>query len=334
LALTAVVVESDRLLRRVACAAFLALGVRCYEADDPIGAAHLLRRLSFSVDVVVSACSLPRVTGLEFLTYFKSVDNISAIPFLVSVGRVSDAHLMRAVRGGANALLMRPAGLLPLRCALCSLKALPPETIVPSSLLSLLPSEPASALMESASVRHIPEGSSLFISGSPPTQLALLIEGRMEGGERTYSAGDAVALEAFLASDKLDEDVVAMQDCRVALFSRSDVEALAVESPPFCRALAEAITPPSIPPLQAPLALLLARLHAGSATGVVNCGRGTVKIHGGVITDILHPNTDDPREALARMADEGAASFHPQEVPAEKTVDISVCALLRHIAKL
>ncbi len=332
MALTAVVVESDRLMRRIACAAFLALGVRCYEADDPIGAAHLLRRLSFSVDVVLSACSLPRVTGLEFLAHFKSVGNISAIPFLVSVGRADDAHLLRAVRGGADALLMRPAGLLPLRRALCSLKALPLKTDTPSSLLSLLPPEPASTLMESASVRHIPEGSPLFISGSPPTRLALLIEGRIEGGGRTYSAGDAVALEAFLASDALDEDVVAVQNCRVALISRPDVEALSVESPPFCRALAEAITPPNLPPSQAPLALLLARLHARSATGVVNCGRGTVRLFGGIITTILHPDTDDPREALAHMAEEDTASFHPEEVPPEKTVDIPVCTLLRYIA--
>ncbi|RKY18128.1 MAG: hypothetical protein DRP63_02580 [Planctomycetota bacterium] len=334
MALIAVVVESDRLLRRVGCAAFLMLGVRCYEADDPIGAAHLLRRLSFSVDVVVSACSLPRVTGLEFLVHFKSVDNISGIPFLVSVGCAEEAHLMRAVQEGADALLMRPIGLLPLRCALCSLKALPLETDASPSLLSLLPSETASALMNGASVRRIPEGSSLFISGSPPSQLALLMEGRMKEGERIYSTGDAVALEAFLSSEKLDEDVVAMQDCRVALFSRSDVEALAVESPTFCRALAEAITPPSTPPFQAPLVPLLARLHARCATGVVNCGRGTVKIHGGIISVIFHPNADDPQEALARMADEGSASFRPQQVPPEKTVDMSVCALLRRIAQL
>ena len=332
MALTALVVESDRLLRRVACAAFLAFGVRCYEAEDPVGAAHLLSRLSFSVDVVVSACSLPRVTGLEFLADFKSVENISAIPFLVSVGRADEAHLMRAVRAGADALLMRPIGLLPLRRALCSLKALPLESRAPSSLLSLLPSEAASALMSGASVRHVPEGSSLFISGTPPNQLALLIEGRMTEGERIYSVGDAVALEAFLASEKLDEDVVAMQDCRVALFSRSDVEALSVESAPFCRALAEAIVPPDTPPSQAPLLPLLARLHARSATGVVNCGRGTVKIHGGTITAISHPDTDDPQEALTRMAGEGSASFRPEKVPPEKTVDISVCALLRRIA--
>jgi len=154
----------------------------------------------------------------------------------------------------------------------------------------------------------------------------------MEWGGRTYSAGDAVALEAFLASDALDEDVVAVQDCRVALISRSDVEALAVGNPAFCSALAEAVTPPNTSPSQAPLALLLARLHARSATGVVNCGRGTVKLCGGVITTVLHPDTDDSREALAHMAEEDTASFHPEEVPPEKNVDVSVCTLLRYIA--
>ena len=326
-----VVVESDRLTRRVLCAALTGFGIRAHGVGDPVGAAHLMRKLSFKIDCLICASSLPRMSAKLFLKQLKSRISLAPIPFLFVVGRADERSLPRYLEMGADGFLRRPAGTRSLRHALCALKGIPVRTDQPKSLLPSLPPGPAATLMESAALRQVPEGGALFVAGSPPQQMALLLEGEMRVGERVLGAGEAVALQQFIAAEPLDEDVVAVKESRVALIGRSDVEALAVESEEFCLTLANSLSLPPVASFEAPLKEMLLVLGARCATGIITCGRGTITLHGGTITSCHHPETTDPKEAISRMAKEAEASFQPKKVPAEGSIGASVCTILRSL---
>lgn len=318
-------------MRLVLSAILKHLGVTVYETSDAVGAAHLLRKLSFEVDGVLCGSSLPRITGRDFLKHFKSVKNLRGIPFLLIVGQEDRPSLSHYVRDGVDGLLHKPVSEGMLRCAISALKGLPLTIEPPPPLLSILPPKPASTLMESATVRQLSEGVPVFVAGSPPQQMALILEGEVRAGEEVWSAGEAVALEEFLSSTPLKSDALTTQPSRIALITRPDVEALSVESEEFCYAVAKSVAPPSVEPLPKSITDAVLTVHACCATGVLTCGDGVILFHGGVPTSIHHPETDDPSKALTFMKSSTDVSFRPEKTSPEIGLGISPCNLVRRL---
>lgn len=83
-------------------------GMECLESSPP--------------DVIVTDIGLPAMTGLEFIRYVRAKSHLRNIP-IVAMSGYDQAHLIAAVKAGADAALSKPEGLEELTATISSLTA-------------------------------------------------------------------------------------------------------------------------------------------------------------------------------------------------------------------
>jgi diguanylate cyclase (GGDEF)-like protein/PAS domain S-box-containing protein len=101
-----VIIDSDHELRTVAAGVLATLGWTVSEADSGSGGVELARRVR--PDVVLCACSLPDLSGLEIIWQLAGEEATEGIPVVLVTGAGTTEDVVTSIEAGAHDYLVTP----------------------------------------------------------------------------------------------------------------------------------------------------------------------------------------------------------------------------------
>ena len=105
--ISVMVVDDFATMRRIVSGTLKKLGYEnIVEADNGLAALEMLR--ANKVDLVLSDCNMPEMSGMELLQAVRADDNLKDVVFILMTGEDQGETIIEMVKAGVNDYIVKP----------------------------------------------------------------------------------------------------------------------------------------------------------------------------------------------------------------------------------